>query len=232
MKRTATLKVGTSKKVKQTTLNSKTNKFKSKAPTKTYVVKSLSYPFPKIYECSMRYNSVVARAITAGAFTNYLFSCNGLFDPDLTGTGTSVLYFAQLAAIYDHYTVISSSITVEPTANNTNTNTVIALYQDDDTSVPLNLQTALARPGATSCTNNFAISKAPKLYSKWSAASTFGNTQPWTDPELQGTLTANPAEQTCFVVSAEDQATATFALLYNVTITYWVRWDELKTISL
>lgn len=125
----------------------------------------------------MRYNSVVARAITAGAFTNYLFSCNGLFDPDLTGTGTSVLYFAQLAAIYDHYTVISSSITVEPTANNTNTNTVIALYQDDDTSVPLNLQTALARPGATSCTNNFAISKAPKLYSKWSAASTFGNTQ-------------------------------------------------------
>jgi len=215
-----------------------TKKYKSglktkakRTPSKVYVVKSLSYPFPKVYECSMRYDSVVARAITSGVYQNYLFCANGLFDPDLTGTGTSVLYFAQLAAIYDHYTVISSSITVEPTANNTNTNTVIALYQDDDTSVPTTLQTALQRPGSTSLTNNFAVSKAPKLYSKWSAASTFGNPQPWNDPELQGTLTTNPSEQTVYVISAEDQAAATFALLYRVTIKYYVRWEELKTIS-
>jgi len=231
MAKTVRTTTTTTKKQKLGVLKNR-NKKGSKTPKRVYVVKSLSYPFPKIYECTMRYDSVVARAITAGAYQNYLFCCNGLFDPDLTGTGTSVLYFAQLAAIYDHYTVISSTITVEPTAGNTNTNTVIALYQDDDTSVPTTLQTALQRPGSTSVTNNFAISKCPKLYSSWSAASTFGNTQPWTDPDLQGTLTANPTEQTVFVISAEDQVPATFALLYNVKITYYVRWEELKTISI
>jgi len=213
--------------------NSKTKslKYKTKTPQTYYAVKSLFNPLPLIYECQMRYDGVVSRSMSAGVLQNYLFRCNSVYDPDATGTGTSCLYFTQLAALYDHYTVVSSTICVEPCATNTNTNTIICLYKDDDSTVSTTLQNALQRPGSTSASCNFNVSKCNKLYSKWSAAQTFGNTTPWTDDELQGTASTNPAEETYYVITAEDQAAATFTLQYNVKITYWVRWDELKTIS-
>lgn len=197
-----------------------------------YVVRSLKYAMPLIYECRMMYNCYVTISIVGGGYSTYKFSANGLYDPDITGSGAQPLYFSALSGIYDHYTVINSSIVVEPMAvSSANTSTVICLLKDDDTTVPTTLQVAMNRPGVMSTTNNFSVSKAKTLYQKWSSSADFGNPTPWVDPEMQGTSGANPTEQTTYVIAAEDENTQTFTLGLKVAISYYVRWDELKTVA-
>lgn len=50
---------------------------------------------------------------TSGAAANaYVFSANGLYDPDISGAGHQPIGFDQLMALYEHYTVTNCKITV------------------------------------------------------------------------------------------------------------------------
>ncbi len=49
---------------------------------------------------------------TTGAPATYVFSCNGLYDPNITGTGHQPHGFDQLMQNYKNYQVLSSSIEV------------------------------------------------------------------------------------------------------------------------
>jgi len=53
--------------------------------------------------------SITSGAGVAGA---YVFSANGCFDPDVTGTGGQPMGFDQMMIFYNHYTVVRSSIQV------------------------------------------------------------------------------------------------------------------------
>lgn len=48
----------------------------------------------------------------AGSTGVYVFSANGLYDPNITGTGTQPTGFDQLMAIYGEYVVLGSTIKV------------------------------------------------------------------------------------------------------------------------
>lgn len=48
----------------------------------------------------------------AGLAAVRVFSANGLYDPDITGIGHQPRGFDQIMALYDHYVVIASKITV------------------------------------------------------------------------------------------------------------------------
>lgn len=58
----------------------------------------------------------------AGAASAYVFSCNGLYDPDITSTGHQPRGFDQYMAFYDHYVVYQASITAKFYVNGANTN--------------------------------------------------------------------------------------------------------------
>jgi len=62
---------------------------------------------------SMCYSDTVALDPAIGAAANYVFSCNGMYDPDITGTGNQPRGFDQLMAMYDHYIVKSGRIKVD-----------------------------------------------------------------------------------------------------------------------
>ncbi len=47
------------------------------------------------------------------AHDHQVFTANGLFDPDITGTGHQPRGFDQFMALYDKYVVVSSSITLK-----------------------------------------------------------------------------------------------------------------------
>lgn len=69
--------------------------------------------------------------------TDYMFSANGCYDPDVSGAGHQPRGFDQFMAMYDHYTVIGSKIRV--TATNTSdvlasTPICVALVQTDNNS--------------------------------------------------------------------------------------------------
>lgn len=70
-----------------------------------------------------------------GIPATYVFSANGLYDPDVTGTGHQVLGFDQIMPMYDHYTVIGSRIKVIG-ANTTAQDNQYLIVTLSDTVVP------------------------------------------------------------------------------------------------
>jgi hypothetical protein len=47
-----------------------------------------------------------------GLATGYVFSANGLYDPDVSGVGTQPMGFDQMMIFYEHYTVTEAKIVV------------------------------------------------------------------------------------------------------------------------
>lgn len=54
--------------------------------------------------------SQIQVGVGIGAANAHVFSANGLYDPNITGTGHQPLGFDQLMSMYNHYTVIASKI--------------------------------------------------------------------------------------------------------------------------
>jgi len=211
--------------------------YKRSTPSQKSLVNYSSYRadiprwgFPRRLYIAHKYVSIDTFTCTTGALAQRLFRCNGMFDPDLTGTGHQPMYFDNLGAIYDHYTVVKSRCKFTVTANNTMANPcVITSYVDDD-----------ANPAATIAASEMAGSVtrvmvpntgAPVIITKdWSARSTFGG-DPLANDNLQGTPAADPTEQSNFVLGVEVPALATQSFVLVTEIVYYAVWDELKTQS-
>lgn len=62
-------------------------------------------------------HTYVTRNITLtpslGVPASHVFSCNGLYDPDITGVGNQPVGFDQMTPIFDHYTVIYAKMIVD-----------------------------------------------------------------------------------------------------------------------
>jgi len=69
--------------------------------------------FPDRKLVKLRYvDSDVTLDAGAGLVQSKTFSCNSLFDPDITSVGHQPMGYDQWSAIYQRYTVLSSKITV------------------------------------------------------------------------------------------------------------------------
>lgn len=68
-------------------------------------------PIPDSVGVTLRYADSQDVSASVGAFA-WQFRGNGPYDPDVTYTGVQPPYFDQWAALYDRYTVLSSTITV------------------------------------------------------------------------------------------------------------------------
>lgn len=188
--------------------------------------------FPPLLKIRHKYcESEVALSSTTGAVSTYQFSCNGMFDPNITGSGHQPLYFDQLTAIYDHYTVLRSFIRIRITAGTNAVPYIIGLYVDDDTSTALSPDEAFEQNTASfvpvnggDTTPNITLVKA------WDASKYFGP-NPLANDNLQGTSAANPTEQSYFTVKFKGQGVGTISATMSAEIWYEAVWDELKTVG-
>jgi len=211
--------------------STKRKKYITSAPA---LVRLGKQPFPKQLINTVKYCDNVVMTLTSGILNYYIFSCNGCYDPNITGTGHQPLYFDKLASIYNHYTVLSSKIRVDiiPAASPTGPYTsalTAALFKDDDTSPSIagNITTAMERPEAKWITMQGNTSDAKySLYNYWSARTTFGEA-PTANDDLQGNFNNNPVEQTYYVIAASDTSAVTSTLTLSVSIEYTTFWDEL-----
>lgn len=73
---------------------------------------SLVSPLPTKYTTKLVYSEEIAINAGAGTTGQYVFSMNGMWDPDISGVGHQPRGFDQLLAMYDHFVVIGSKITV------------------------------------------------------------------------------------------------------------------------
>lgn len=190
------------------------------------------YTLPLRVQNQMHYASTTPLAFTAPGTAQMAIRCNGIFDPEVALGGHQPLYFDQLSALYNHYTVIASKITVRTSPDFGGGNTrpyMVTLIIDDDNNVNIGAQNARERPGARSHLVN--PSEADKgLTSYWNAQRTFGGNV-IDNPDLQGSSTTDPAEQSQWHIFLDggvlDQVVDVF-----VDVTYTVVWDELKSIPI
>lgn len=66
--------------------------------------------FPKTKLVRLRYCEEVLINATAGAVQSHSFAANGMYDPNITGTGHQPMNYDTWMGLYDHYVVLSSKI--------------------------------------------------------------------------------------------------------------------------
>jgi len=70
--------------------------------------------FPTKKLVHLRYHDFITLNPTVAGGASHVFTANGLYDPNITGTGHQPNGFDQLMGLYNHYTVIDSTIRVRP----------------------------------------------------------------------------------------------------------------------
>ena len=138
------------------------------------------------------------------------------------------MYFDQLVAIYDHYTVLKSRIKIT-IFNNTDTMTNYTLYIDDDTTSNNTAYVAAQYDTAKTRYEKTQVAGAITMYATWDASKMFGP-NPQAQDSLQGTSAANPTEQSYFTIITLDQGlTSGTTIGALVEIDYNCVWDEYVT---
>lgn len=188
--------------------------------------------FPARMRMVHKYADTVAITVTTGGGLGYRyrFSCNGMYDPDKTGTGHQPLFFDQMADLYNHYTVVGSKIEVRfISANSTTVPIDVVISKDDDQTTALTTITeAREQSGAVSGIVPPGNDTVVSLSNTWSAKKTFGG-DPLSRKEVSGDATANPTETTEFNLWAGTAATGgPYTVYAQVMLTYIAYWDELK----
>jgi len=189
--------------------------------------------FPKRMVMTHRYTEQIPVTSTLGVIGKYQFSCNGMYDPNITGTGHQPMYFDQMSALYNHYTVIGSQIKITVSPSTTNEDGFYTgCYLDDDTSTTTVTDiTAVSEATSGKIRMHSPNAQVPYIYTrKWSAKKTFGGSILGND-NLQGTPGGNPAEQTYYTFAMQSfGADTTFATLL-VEYTFIAVWEELKQVT-
>ena len=75
-------------------------------------------PFPYSHTCVVRYQQEFSINPAVGVSGDYVFSANGLYDPNITGVGHQPYGFDQLMVLFDHYTVTASRLRLRLSSNN------------------------------------------------------------------------------------------------------------------
>lgn len=164
-----------------------------------------------------------------------LISVNSLYDPDQINVGHQPLYFDQLMAIYDHYTVVSSRIEVTIQYTSVTTGTIPwGIYIDDDTSTTgaSGVSSCMERPGCVYAVSlPLAAGTGRMLTHSWDAVRAFGP-NPLANDNLQGNSSASPTEQQFFVIWADGGVNWNSGqITVLVKVVYTVIFDELATIA-
>jgi len=80
----------------------------------------------------LKYTEDITRAPGA-SFDEYIFSGNGAFDPNVTGTGGQPAGYDQWCAFYGRYLVLGSTITIKAWDNSTTNNLLMSVFPTDTT---------------------------------------------------------------------------------------------------
>jgi len=194
---------------------------------------SLGIGFPRKLTVTHKYNEIVQITSTTGIMQQYRFSANGLYDPNVTGTGHQPIFFDQMTPLYNHYTVIASKIKVTfvPQSGTSWAPVTVGLIINDDTASGYTDITTAAENSTGKSVMITALSARPTVLSqKWSAKKTFGGSI-LANTSLAGTSAANPTEQSYFDILVEALGTGTSAVYAKVELEMVAVWTEIKDIG-
>lgn len=191
----------------------------------------------KSQKVTMRYYGSISMNPVAGLCQGYVFSANGLYDPDITSTGNQPYGFDQLMAFFDHYTVIGSRCIVECVNNQANAAFYAAVaLRDNSTSYTGVPQNQVLMEGGMTRTLMAYLNGAPTASVQtigFNAKKFFSKNDILGEETYQGTVTSNPADQAYFhVLMIPQNATDDLGPnVFNVTIDYIAVLTEPKILA-
>jgi len=155
--------------------------------------------FPAKTTRKLRYSTTLTLTATSGVITSYLFTANGLYDPDVTGTGHQPMGFDQLMLSYNHYCVLSSTINVL-FRNQGATSPTVCIRVAPDITVPTVVDTILeyGLMNLDQLPYKGTDEANKRLTESVSIAKIQGVRQILDVEVLSGTVAANPTEQTYY----------------------------------
>lgn len=233
MKRKSVYRSALSKAKKRRVLNAyRSAPSRTRVPSRTLGQVNLGRAFPNKATVKQRYVDQVSITSTTGVIGTYRFSANGLYDPNITGTGHQPYLFDQFTGLYNHYCVVASRILVEviPTTAST-ASALVALAQNDDTSATYTTAAEMSEQ-TTGKAKFLTVNATDPVYlsSSWNLKKVFGG-DPLSNNALQGTVTGNPTEQTYFDIGIQCTGASTGSYSVRVVIEYDVIWSEVKDVA-
>lgn len=169
---------------------------KSRAP------KSKAYaPLGTIHAANLRYCDNQTIDCGAGVSGDYVFSANGMYDPNITGVGHQPSGFDQMMTFFDHYCVTGSKCTVRAASTVTAPFYVgIALRDDNVPLLGVSLQTLFEQAGIVFKLCNYGDSSRPVTVWRNFSMRKFMRGAKVGEAGYRGDAASNPTEQAYFHV--------------------------------
>lgn len=139
-----------------------------------------------------------------GTPSNYVFSANGLYDPNITGIGHQPRGFDQIMSLYDHATVIAFKAEIFCHNQDSGNAVMLVGYLNDDNTPVTSQYDVMEKPTAKIqiISPEQSGPNVGKMVYTCNPNQFLGRPHPLSVDNLRNSKTSNPAEQVFFILSA------------------------------
>jgi len=201
----------------------KTGKGMAVAPSSNVLLHTPLLPISKLGK--LPYAETVIGVLNTGALgipNAYVFTANGMFDPNITSTGHQPMGFDQMMLFYEHYTVTKSKITVNFINTNPTDSVFVGILIAPDATIGTNINTLLengmyVKKQLSHLTggNNLGALTISANISKIN-----GKKDVKSENDFRGDITANPVEQTYYHIFCYNPYGVASSCSFEVLIEY------------
>jgi hypothetical protein len=181
----------------------------------------------------LRYADSFSLTSSSGVVASYVFACNGLYDPNITGTGHQPAGFDQMMLSYEHYTVLRSRIVVEA-VNTTGTSSPTVGLSIKANNIPITVNQQLLEDGliVTERMGSAAVYGSQKCLKIACDIGRFGGVpNVLNDSDYRGNVASNPTEMSFFHIQSWSVSGDTTTILFEVVIEFEAVFTEPRTLS-
>lgn len=206
----------------------------SSVPRRFKQRRRVAYPsnlFPLSSRATLKYAESVEFDPSSASPVLQVFSANGLYDPNITGTGTQPLGFDQWMSIYNHYRVSAARMVIICPSQGAPDNIVAVTLSGTASALPPSHIASFAEMPYTTIMNSPSnFQSGQKLVTPWySIARFFHMNSIVGKDDLAGQATSNPGDGVFFHVNVGGLVGNPPAITLLCTIEYRVEFFEPKT---
>lgn len=179
--------------------------------------------FPPSVMKRLRYSSNFALASTAGAVASYVFAVNGLYDPDVTGTGHQPMGFDEMMIYFNHYVVSHCKVTA--VAKCVSTSKMTVCMRQDASSTPITSIDRVVEIGGgvleyLEISTTALATKKLELGFDIAKIQGISKSALTADSSLRGTSAANPTELTYCHIQNWDANAQTGTVVFDIILEF------------
>jgi len=175
-----------------------------------FTLKSMPFFGYRVRKRVPYYQSGVVLSGASGLAGAQIFSANGLYDPDITGTGGQPMSFDQAMTFFNHYTVHNARITVTLSSDSTTLRATAGLFISGSSTVTTNVEQLLENgDGAVQQLQYAGTMGSSATFTRSINVGRFQSVRDvMDDPNMRGDSASNPVEQAYFHIIVFNATTA------------------------